>query len=62
VTSSCSYNLPESRFLEILQDSARDAKADMRIIEKRTQSPDHPVLLTFPESYYLKCIFLQKIE
>ena len=62
VTSSCSYNLSESRFLEILQDSARDAKADMRIIEKRSQSADHPVLLTFPESYYLKCIFLQKIE
>jgi len=62
VTSSCSYNLSESRFLEILQDSARDAKADLRILEKRTQSPDHPVLLTFPESSYLKCIFLQKIE
>jgi len=26
------------------------------------QSPDHPVLLSFPESHYLKCIFLQKIE
>jgi 23S rRNA (cytosine1962-C5)-methyltransferase len=60
VSSSCSYNLSESRFLEILQDSARDANADMRIIEKRSQSPDHPVLLTFPESYYLKSFFLEK--
>ena len=62
VTSSCSYNLSESRFLEILQDSAQDAKAEVRIIERRGQSADHPVLLTFPESHYLKCIFLQKIE
>ena len=61
VTSSCSYNLSESKFLEILQDCARDAKADLRILEKRGQSPDHPALLTFPESYYLKSIFLQKL-
>jgi 23S rRNA (cytosine1962-C5)-methyltransferase len=60
ITSSCSYNLSESRFLDILKDSARDAKADMRIIEKRGQSADHPVLLSFPESHYLKCLILQK--
>jgi 23S rRNA (cytosine1962-C5)-methyltransferase len=60
VTSSCSYNLSESKFLEILQDCARDTKTDLRILEKRTQSPDHPVLLSFPESYYLKCIILEK--
>ena len=59
ITSSCSYNLSESKFLEILQDSARDAKADIRVIEKRGQSADHPVLLTFPESYYLKCLILE---
>ena len=60
VTSSCSYNLSESIFLDILKDSARDAKADMRIIEKRGQSADHPVLLSVPESHYLKCLILQK--
>jgi 23S rRNA (cytosine1962-C5)-methyltransferase len=60
ITSSCSYNLSESKFLEILKESARDAKADMRIIERRGQSADHPVLLAFPESYYLKCFFLEK--
>jgi 23S rRNA (cytosine1962-C5)-methyltransferase len=60
VASSCSYNLSESRFIEILKESAGDAKADLRIIEKRGQSADHPVLLTFPESYYLKCLILEK--
>ncbi len=62
VTSSCSYNLSESRFLEILRECAEDAGATLRIIEKRGQSPDHPVLLSFPESYYLKCLFLEKTQ
>jgi 23S rRNA (cytosine1962-C5)-methyltransferase len=60
VTSSCSYNLSESRFLDLLKDCARDAKADLWLMEKRGQSADHPVLLTFPESSYLKCLFLKK--
>jgi 23S rRNA (cytosine1962-C5)-methyltransferase len=62
VTSSCSYNLSESGFLGILQDCARDARATLRIIAKRGQSADHPILLSFPESYYLKCLFLEKIQ
>jgi 23S rRNA (cytosine1962-C5)-methyltransferase len=61
VTSSCSYNLTESRFLEILRDCAKDSGATLRIIQRRGQSADHPVLLSFPESFYLKCLFLEKI-
>jgi 23S rRNA (cytosine1962-C5)-methyltransferase len=60
VTSSCSFNLSEARFLDILRDCARDARAVLRIVEKRGQGADHPVLLSFPESYYLKCLFLEK--
>jgi 23S rRNA (cytosine1962-C5)-methyltransferase len=60
VTSSCSYNLSESRFLDLLKECARDAKADLWLLEKRGQGADHPVLLTFPESSYLKCLILQK--
>lgn len=60
VTSSCSYNLSESRFLDLLRDCARDAKSDLWLMEKRGQGADHPVLLSFPESSYLKCLFLQK--
>lgn len=62
VTSSCSYNLSESRFLEILRECARDLGATLKIIEKRGQSADHPILLSFPESHYLKCLFLEKIH
>jgi len=60
VTSSCSYNLSESKFLDLLKECARDARADLWIMEKRGQGADHPVLLSFPESFYLKCLFLQK--
>jgi 23S rRNA (cytosine1962-C5)-methyltransferase len=62
ITSSCSFNLSESKFLEILRDCEKDSGSTWRIIEKRGQSADHPVLLSFPESYYLKCLFLEKIQ
>ena len=62
VTSSCSYNLSESGFLDILKECMRDSGDTVRIIEKRTQGADHPILLAFPESYYLKCFFLEKIQ
>jgi len=62
VTSSCSYNLSESKFLEILRDCEKDSGSTCRIMERRGQSADHPVLLSFPESLYLKCLFLEKIE
>ncbi len=61
VTSSCSYNLSEKRFLEVLRECALEAGATLRLLERRTQARDHPILLSFPESNYLKCIFLQKI-
>jgi len=61
ITSSCSYNLSEAKFLEILRDCEKDSGCTLRIMERRGQSADHPVLLSFPESFYLKCLFLQKI-
>ena len=62
VTSSCSYNLLETRFLEILRECARDTGTTLKILYKKGQSADHPVLLNFPESSYLKCFFLEKIN
>lgn len=61
VTSSCSYNLSEQKFLEILRDCAADAGSAVRLLERRGQSADHPVLLSFPESSYLKCLILEKL-
>ncbi|MBM4333485.1 MAG: class I SAM-dependent rRNA methyltransferase [Deltaproteobacteria bacterium] len=62
ITSSCSYNLSETKFLEVLKECAKDSGAILRIIERRGQSADHPILLSFPESYYLKCLFLEKFH
>ena len=61
VTASCSYNILEETFMDIIRKSARDSGSELRIIGRETQSADHPILLSFPESYYLKCVFLQKL-
>jgi 23S rRNA (cytosine1962-C5)-methyltransferase len=58
VTSTCSYHMSEDAFLNILADAASDAHRVARIVEKRTQSRDHPILITMPETYYLKCVVL----
>jgi 23S rRNA (cytosine1962-C5)-methyltransferase len=60
VTCSCSYNVDEPMFLQVLADAAADARAHVTILEKRMQARDHPVLLAVPETYYLKCIILRK--
>src|SRR5262249_46410409 len=58
ITSTCSYHLNEDAFLNILAEAASDARRVARIVEKRTQSRDHPVLISMPETYYLKCVIL----
>ena len=57
-TSSCSYHIEKSIFIDMLRDSARDARKQFRLVECRSQGKDHPVLLSVPETEYLKCAFL----
>ena len=59
ITCSCSHNLDDAAFLDILRDAAADAGRTVRVVESRTQSLDHPILLTLPESKYLKCCVLE---
>ncbi len=61
VTCSCSYNMSEADFAEIVYAAAIDAHAHVTVVEKRMQGRDHPVLLGVPETYYLKCFILRKI-
>jgi 23S rRNA (cytosine1962-C5)-methyltransferase len=61
VTCSCSYNVSEAAFAEIVYDAAVDAQAHVTVVEKRMQGRDHPVLLGVPETYYLKCFILRKV-
>ena len=59
VTCSCSFHVSEAEFLDMLQAAAGDARRSPRLLEKRGQAQDHPVLLTIPETAYLKCVILQ---
>jgi 23S rRNA (cytosine1962-C5)-methyltransferase len=59
ITSTCSYHMSEEAFLNVIADAAADANRAAQIIEKRTQSRDHPVLVSMPETYYLKCVILR---
>jgi 23S rRNA (cytosine1962-C5)-methyltransferase len=61
VTCSCSYNVSEGDFADVLASAAVDAHADVAVVEKRMQGRDHPVLITVPETYYLKCFILRKL-
>lgn len=56
VTCSCSHHMPEARLLDIVADAANDAHRAVTVVERRTQSLDHPILLTVPETSYLKCV------
>ena len=57
-TSSCSHHVDKTAFLDMLQHAAKDAGRNVRVLELRSQGRDHPVLLSMPETEYLKCAFL----
>lgn len=56
VTCSCSYHVSEEDLLKVVGDAARDAHRTLRLLEKRSQSKDHPMVLLVPETVYLKCL------
>ncbi len=62
VTCSCSYHIHEDDFEAILADAATDAGATVTVVEKRRQARDHPIVLGVPETYYLKCFVLRRLE
>jgi 23S rRNA (cytosine1962-C5)-methyltransferase len=59
VTCSCSHHIPEYLFLEIVAEAANDAHRQLGVIDRRTQAKDHPILLTVPETHYIKCFILK---
>ena len=61
VTCSCSYNVSEAMFLDVVASAAVDAGAEVTLVEKRAQGRDHPILINVPETYYLKCLILRKL-
>lgn len=58
VTCSCSFHVSEAEFLDMLRAASFDARRTLKVLERRGQSQDHPVLLSVPETAYLKCVIL----
>ncbi|PYX64450.1 MAG: SAM-dependent methyltransferase [Acidobacteria bacterium] len=56
VTCSCSYHVSPAEFLAMLAEASRDSHKNIRILENRSQARDHPMVLTIPETAYLKCV------
>lgn len=61
VTCSCSYYISEALFLQIVAEAANDARRNVVVSERRTQAQDHPILLTVPETHYLKCLIVKAL-
>ncbi len=62
VTCSCSHHIPEHLFLQIVAEAGCDAHRRAVVAERRTQAMDHPILLTVPETHYIKCIILRLLD
>jgi 23S rRNA (cytosine1962-C5)-methyltransferase len=58
-TYSCSHRVSEEMYLEVIEDAASDARREAVILERTSQPADHPVLLNFPESRYLKGFIIE---
>ena len=59
ITCSCSHHISEAILHEVIAEAALDAGKTLRVLERRTQASDHPILLTVPETLYLKCLVLE---
>lgn len=58
-TSSCSQLISENEFEDIIKEALKASRRTGIMLYKGTQSKDHPILLTMPETAYLKCLILR---
>jgi 23S rRNA (cytosine1962-C5)-methyltransferase len=56
ITCSCSHHVSLADFTEIVGAAAADAGRRVQLLETRAAAPDHPEVLTLPETRYLKCL------
>ena len=59
LTCSCSFHMGRELFREVLTSAAGSCQRPVRFIGMHSQAPDHPILLSVPETEYLKCCLLQ---
>jgi 23S rRNA (cytosine1962-C5)-methyltransferase len=60
-TFSCSHHVSDTMFEEICREAAADAGVRLRVVDRLGQARDHPVLLTVPETRYLKGLQLEAL-
>lgn len=60
-TCSCSHFMDNELFVKMLRSAAKDAGVQLKLIEVRRQSPDHPTMMNIPETDYLKFYLFQVI-
>lgn len=58
-TYTCSHHMHDAELRNVLAEAAADAKRQVEILEFCHQPPDHPVLVTMPESEYLRGYILR---
>ncbi|HEY0946713.1 MAG TPA: class I SAM-dependent rRNA methyltransferase [Opitutaceae bacterium] len=58
-TYSCSHHMQDAELRGVLAEAAADAKRKVQVLEFCHQPPDHPVLVTMPESEYLRGYILR---
>jgi len=56
ITCSCSHHVPLQEFTEVVSAAASDTGRRVQLLETRGAAPDHPAILTLPETSYLKCL------
>jgi len=56
VTCSCSHHVSMQEFTEIIASAAVDVNRRVQLLETHSASPDHPEILSLPETRYLKCL------
>jgi 23S rRNA (cytosine1962-C5)-methyltransferase len=61
ITCSCSHHISEAEFLQMLAAASLDARRQLSIVDRRSQSRDHPILLTVPETMYIKCLIIKTL-
>jgi 23S rRNA (cytosine1962-C5)-methyltransferase len=61
VSCSCSHHMSEAHLFEVVAQAALDCGKRLRVLDRRTQAHDHPILLTVPETHYLKCLIFQEL-
>ncbi|NWF82730.1 MAG: class I SAM-dependent rRNA methyltransferase [Bryobacteraceae bacterium] len=61
ITCSCSHHVSEADLLGVVAQAALHSGRTLRVLERRAQAADHPILLTVPETLYLKCLIFEAL-